>query len=62
MQFFLYKTIKAVFWLSLIASAYLYFHKDELPEASFYDLELLDDPIQTGGTMPVKQFTSAISK
>jgi hypothetical protein len=48
MQFFLYKIIKAVFWLSLIASTTLYFHKDELPEASFYDLELLDDPIQTG--------------
>ena len=47
MQFVLEKTIKTVFWLSLFACVTLYFHKDELPATSFYDLEQLDDPIQT---------------
>lgn len=46
MQFVLEKAFKLAFVLSLLASLYLYFAKDELPAASFYDLEKLGDPVQ----------------
>ena len=47
MQFFFEKAVRTVFCLSLLVCATLYFYKDELPVASFYDLAQLDDPIQT---------------
>lgn len=40
------KTFKLLFAASLLACAVLYFFKDELPPASFYDLAQLGDPIQ----------------
>jgi len=41
------KITRAVFLVSLLASGYLYMVKDALPEPSFYDLDLLRDPVQT---------------
>jgi hypothetical protein len=35
-----------VFAISLLACIYLFFHKDELPAASFYDLQQLNEPLQ----------------
>jgi len=43
---FLQKTFKFLFVVSLTAAAILHFFKDELPPASFYDLEDLGEPIQ----------------
>lgn len=43
---FLQKTFKTLFVVSLVAAAILHFFKDELPPASFYDLENLGEPIQ----------------
>ena len=37
---------RAVFVVSLLVSGYLYLVKDRLPEASFYDLSQLRDPVQ----------------
>ena len=41
------KITRAVFVVSLLASGYLYLVKDALPEASFYDWDLLRDPVQS---------------
>ncbi len=41
------KITRAVFVASLLASGYLYLVKDSLPEASFYDLGQLRDPVQS---------------
>ncbi len=41
------KFTRLLFMVSLLAATYLYFVKDELPEASFYDLDLLREPVQT---------------
>lgn len=41
------KIVRSVFAISLLISILLYFYKDELPDASFYDLSQLDEPIQT---------------
>ena len=38
---------RLVFLVSLVATVYLYFLKDELPDASFYDLSQLGEPVQT---------------
>jgi hypothetical protein len=46
MQSILDKSFKSVFAVSLLACIYLFFHKDELPPVSFYDLERLGEPIQ----------------
>ena len=46
MLILLQKTFKALFALGLLAAAVLYFVKDALPPASFYDLDSLDDPLQ----------------
>lgn len=42
----LQKAIRALFVASLLAASALYFVKDELPPAAFYDLDLLGDPLQ----------------
>jgi len=41
------KIIRAVFLVSLLASGYLYLVKDAMPMPSFYDLDLLQDPVQS---------------
>jgi hypothetical protein len=46
MQPILDKAFKYLFVISLLACIYLYLHKDELPEASFYDLDQLSEPRQ----------------
>ena len=46
MQSILDKACKYLFVISLLACIYLYLHKDELPVASFYNLEQLGDPRQ----------------
>jgi hypothetical protein len=43
---FLQKAFKILFVVSFSAAAILYFLKDELPPASFYDLENLGEPLQ----------------
>lgn len=40
------KLTRAVFVVSLLASAYLYLVKDDLPDPSFYDLGQLQEPVQ----------------
>jgi hypothetical protein len=46
MQSIIDRIFKSVFAISLLACIYLFFHKDELPGASFYDLEQLGEPVQ----------------
>jgi hypothetical protein len=41
------KLFRTIFLLSLAVSILLYWHKDELPDAAFYDLSQLHDPLQT---------------
>jgi hypothetical protein len=41
------KITRTVFLVSLLAGGYLYLVKDNLPDASFYDLDLLRDPVQS---------------
>lgn len=41
------KITRMIFLASFLACLYLYFVKDRLPEASFYDWELLREPLQT---------------
>lgn len=48
---FLQKAFKFLFVVSFIAATILYFFKDELPPASFYDLENLNEPIQEATAM-----------
>ena len=40
------KLFKVLFFLSLLATVALYWGKDSLPPASFYDLDSLNDPLQ----------------
>ena len=47
MQSIIDRIFKSVFAISLLACIYLFFHKDELPAASFYDLAQLAEPVQT---------------
>ncbi|MGD2173240.1 MAG: hypothetical protein PVI79_12070 [Gammaproteobacteria bacterium] len=42
----LQKAFKALFVISLLAAILLYFIKDALPPAAFYDLDSLGDPLQ----------------
>ena len=46
MLMLLQKTFRGMFVLSLLAVIPLYFFKDALPPATFYDLDSLDDPLQ----------------
>ena len=41
------KITRTVFLAGLLASGYLYLLKDNLPDASFYDLDLLREPVQS---------------
>jgi hypothetical protein len=53
------KNCRALFILSLLVAIALYFVKDDLPQASFYDLSNLSDPIQ----QPTRQdsFTTRVN-
>ncbi len=53
------KTFKLLFATSLLACAVLYFFKDELPPASFYNIEKLDEPIQEPTSK--KEFLTQVS-
>lgn len=46
MLLLLQKTLRALFVVSLLAATALYYTKDKLPPAAFYDLESLGDPLQ----------------
>ena len=43
---------RMVFIISLLACGYLYFLKDSLPDADFYDWELLGEPLQSVTRQP----------
>ena len=59
MLILLEKSFRALFVVSLLLATVLYFIKDDLPPASFYDLESLGDPIQ----QPTRQasFTTSVN-
>ncbi len=59
MLILLEKSFRALFILSLLVAMLLYFVKDDLPPASFYELEGLDDPIQRPTRMD--SFTTSVS-
>lgn len=59
MLILLERNCRALFVLSLLVAIALYFVKDDLPQASFYDLTSLSDPIQ----QPTRQdsFTTSVN-
>ena len=46
------KITRVVFLVSLLAAVYLYFIKDSLPEPSYYDWDLLREPLQSKTRRP----------